>query len=72
MTSERWADYLASILEADTGGLQKTGVELWRVGLIPHGDPGSLVERLPDNRRCVLALSRPPSAQSSLASRLAA
>ena len=70
VTAERWADYLASILEAETGRVQTAGLELWRVGLIPDGDAGTLTERLPDNRRSVLALSRPPSAQASLAARL--
>jgi DNA phosphorothioation-dependent restriction protein DptH len=53
---ERVADYVGTVLGEPT--LERVGIELWRIDLIPDAGGVSLVERLRDNRRCVVALAR--------------
>src|SRR5438067_10718401 len=65
---ERWADYLGIVRDDPT--LLTAGRELWRVGMIPDVGGEGLLERLANNRRCVLALAYPARPQTSPVERL--
>lgn len=67
-SSERWADYLASVADGPTEA--RAGMELWRVGLIPDAESVGFAERLADNRRSTVALVHAARPQSSLTERL--
>lgn len=65
---ESVVEYLGVLVDDPTA--ERAGIELWRLGLIPDAGGESFSERLPDNKRCSQALTRPPRAQMSLGERL--
>ncbi|MBL8149831.1 MAG: hypothetical protein JNN15_07875, partial [Blastocatellia bacterium] len=67
-TAEKWVDYLSTIAQNPT--FESTGLEMWRIGLIPDLSGSSLVERLDINKQSVDLLARPRRAQTSIEERL--